>query len=310
MEVDHAEAPAPDQRPADHRGAEDRDDVGLLALHQRQDRGMVDVRHAHAELGAIEGGSSLSEEEAGLGWGPGRRMSAASGACAPGARGAAPCARGAMTRGVAPGPRRPRRRRGRGGWPRTGAATPGRRGSPPSASGAGSRRADHGRHAQRLRAQVEVLHDRGATRATEPAPERGERARRSSASAMARASPGGASRPERPCSTSSGMPEMRLATTGRPQLIASISVTGMPSRRPARSWTLAQDQDVRRRACARATTSRASGPCKWTWRSSRRRRRARGCSRSSGPPPDEMAAEGHAALAAAACRPRSGARAP
>ena len=58
------------------------------------------------------------------------------------------------------------------------------------------------------------------------------------ACASASSSPGGTSRPLTPSVTSSGMPDSRLATTGRPLAIASMRTTGMPSRLPPWVGTL------------------------------------------------------------------------
>ena len=55
---------------------------------------------------------------------------------------------------------------------------------------------------------------------------------------MAAASPGGTVSPDDPSTTSSGIPDSALATTGSPALIASMSTTGMPSRLPPLVGTL------------------------------------------------------------------------
>ena len=173
-------------------------------------------------------------------------MSAASGACARGARGAAPCCtrrrdqgRCAWTTATTSAARQRRLAtcRCRDSWPqrittfsiarRIQASRP----RPPCAAPACA-----GRSAPRpWRAPP------GRAGAVAPGSAPGARGPRRWR-ARRREAPAG---PSAPSSTSSGMPEMRLATTGRPQLMASISATGMPSRRPSRSWTLGSDQDVR-----------------------------------------------------------------
>ena len=59
------------------------------------------------------------------------------------------------------------------------------------------------------------------------------------------------------------MPEMRLATTGSPLLIASISTTGMPSRRPCFVGTLGATS-TSAAASSAATWSRVRAPASST----------------------------------------------
>ena len=91
--------------------------------------------------------------------------------------------------------------------------------------------------------RTSALRRRAARRAS-----RSERMR-TSASASARASPGGTSRPLAPSSTMSGMPPARLPTTGLPRANASIATRGEPfreRRQHERSRSVERGSDLRR----------------------------------------------------------------
>ena len=84
---------------------------------------------------------------------------------------------------------------------------------------------------------------------------------RAMARARSEASPGSARAPDSSSRTSSGIPERRLAITGRPLAIASISATGMPSWRPSAAVRLG-----RTKASASPRRSATSGSGRFPWK--------------------------------------------
>src|SRR4051794_2406128 len=96
-------------------------------------------------------------------------------------------------------------------------------------------------------------------------------ASRRRASARADASPGVTSAPVTPSTTSSGIPDRRLATTGRPLAIASMSTTGMPSRLPdfvgtlgaTRTSTSWWSREIADRSRAPRSSTRSLSPAEW-----------------------------------------------
>src|SRR5437879_5139894 len=92
----------------------------------------------------------------------------------------------------------------------------------------------------------------------------GSRCSRTMASASAGGSSGGTRSPLTPSTTSSGIPETPVVTTGRPHAIASTSTFGMPSRSPSSATRQGRQKTVARRyssssaACPRGPARRTA----------------------------------------------------